>query len=64
MYFLTAAGSSGVRNAAERGDHLGEHRAVQRNAGDGKTRGGRRVRMNDRADVGSVAVDLEMHQQF
>ena len=36
------------RNAAERGQHLGQHRAIERNAGDGEAGGDRRMRVDDR----------------
>ena len=52
------------RNAAERRQHLGEHGAIERNAGDGKAGRGRRMRVHDRLHVGPLPVDLEVHQHL
>ena len=52
------------RDAAERRQHLGEHRAVERNAGHGKPGRDRRMRVHHRLDVGPLPVDLEVHQHL
>ena len=54
----------GDRNAAERRDHLGQHGARQRDAGDGEAGGHRRMRVHHGVDVGPVAVNLEVHRQL
>ena len=52
------------RDAAERADHLGQHGAVQRHAGDRKPGGQRRMRVHDGVHVGPLPVHLEVHQQL
>ena len=49
------------RHAPERRHHLGQHRAVERNSGNGKRRRHGRVRMHDRLHVRTLLVDLEVH---
>ena len=52
------------RYAAERGEDFREHGAVQRNAGHGEARRGRRMRVHDRLHVRPLLVDLEVHQRL
>ena len=52
------------RDAAERRQHFGQHGAVERNAGDRKAGGDRRMRVHDRLDVGALTIHLEVHQHL
>ena len=50
---------------AAKGRHdFGKHRAIERNARDGKAGCDRRVRMDDRLNIGAVLVHLEVHEQL
>jgi hypothetical protein len=52
------------RDAPERRHHLRQHRAVERNARDGKPGGRRRMRVNDGANVRPLAIRDQMHERF
>src|SRR5208283_2763575 len=52
------------RNLAETHDYFRKKRLVEAEAGDGETRGGRRMAMADRVDIGAHAVKKKMHGGF
>ena len=54
----------GDRDAAERADHLGQHRLVERDAGDREAGRERRMRVDHRLGVGPQLVDRDVHLQL
>ena len=54
----------GNGNAAERGDHLGQHRTGQRDTGNGKTRRDWWMGVDHPIRIRPIAIDLEVHRQL
>ncbi len=52
------------RDAAERRHDFGQHCPIEWDAGHGKPGGGRRMRVDDGAGIGPVAIHLQVHLQL
>src|SRR5208337_1319497 len=57
-------GVANERNFAEADDHFWQKRLIEAEARDGETRGGRRMAMANRVDIGAHAIKKKMHGGF